>query len=258
MSLHAHTAVEITKKGDSLDIWVDANNNGERDDDDVNIYVTAGGGFYTVSPTFKHALDTVIQNRIKQLAVMLLNEPHTDQAVENTLRDLALELVLKAQADGEVADAFRLQRPGHADLVKPQADLRGNFRRDAEFAQRLADVFVALARCHDTVAGVGRIHGDAVDLVGAREGDRVDEGARGRDPARHAEPLRVVRQRREHAIDQALDRRRGGLAGAWRSPHLWPVVLNTVADTPAPAPHQAGHTAQVRSAQTSSAAHTHT
>ena len=43
---------------------------------------------------------------------------------------------------------------------------------DAEFAQRLADVLVALARRHDAEAGVRRIHGDAVDLVGAGKGDR--------------------------------------------------------------------------------------
>ena len=69
MHLDGRTAVEITQRGDSLDIWVDANNNGLRDDDDVNIFVTAGGGFYTVSPTFRHALDTTIQARIKELAV---------------------------------------------------------------------------------------------------------------------------------------------------------------------------------------------
>jgi hypothetical protein len=102
MSVHANTAVEITKRDDSLDIWVDANNNGERDDDDVNIYVTAGGGFYTTSPTFKHALDTTIQLRIKELAVLLINEPHADKAVESTLCNLALELVVKATTD-EVA-----------------------------------------------------------------------------------------------------------------------------------------------------------
>ncbi len=99
MSAHSHTAVEITNQGDSLDIWVDANNNGLRDDDDVNIFVTAGGGFYTTSPSFKNALDAVLQSRIKELAVMILNEPHMDRAVESTLRDLALELVVKAQKD---------------------------------------------------------------------------------------------------------------------------------------------------------------
>lgn len=99
MSVTANTAVEVTKGADHLDIWVDANNNGLRDDDDVNIFVTAGGGFYTVSPTFKNALDSVIQARIKELAVALLTNPKaaTDQT-EETLRELALELVVKATA----------------------------------------------------------------------------------------------------------------------------------------------------------------
>ena len=95
---NSQTAVEITRRDDSLDIWVDANDNGVRDDDDVNIYVTASGGFYTVSPHFKQALDSAIQGRIKELAVLLINEPHVDKAVEGTLRDLALELVIKATA----------------------------------------------------------------------------------------------------------------------------------------------------------------
>ena len=49
------------------------------------------------------------------------------------------------EADGEIAYAFRLQRPGHADLVKPQANLGGDLFRDAEFAQRLTYILVALA-----------------------------------------------------------------------------------------------------------------
>lgn len=103
MLLDGSTAVEITKGVDSLDIWVDANNNGTRDDDDVNIYVTAGGGFYTISPTFKHALDTTIQARIKELSVALLTTPHTQPTeAEDTLRNLALELVLKATRDAVV------------------------------------------------------------------------------------------------------------------------------------------------------------
>lgn len=97
MHLDAGTAVEITKRDDSLDIWVDANNNGVRDDDDVNIFVTANGGLYTISPTFKHALDHTIQARIKELSVALLKEPENQpQDAEATLRSLALELVLKA------------------------------------------------------------------------------------------------------------------------------------------------------------------
>lgn len=96
MSSLSKTAVELTKGLDHLDIWVDANNNGVRDDDDVNIYVTAGGGFYTVSPTFRNALDTAIQSRIKELAVALLTQPARNAAQEETLCELALELVLKA------------------------------------------------------------------------------------------------------------------------------------------------------------------
>ena len=102
--MHASpTAVEITKRDDSLDIWVDANNNGVRDDDDVNIFVTAGGGFYTVSPTFRHALDTTIQLRIKALAVELLTKGKADIVAEQALRDLALELVIKATSNATPA-----------------------------------------------------------------------------------------------------------------------------------------------------------
>ncbi len=103
MSTAASLAVEITRREDSLDIWVDANNNGQRDDDDVNIFVTAGGGFYTVSPTFKQALDATIQGRIKDLSIQLLKQQTTlaNAEVEDNLRELALELVLKATATPE-------------------------------------------------------------------------------------------------------------------------------------------------------------
>jgi hypothetical protein len=104
MPTQSQLAVEITKNADSLDIWVDANNNGARDDDDVNIYVTAGGGFYTTSPTFKQALDTVIQSSIKELAVALLNNSanFNNAPAEAKLRELALELVVKATAATEI------------------------------------------------------------------------------------------------------------------------------------------------------------
>ena len=99
--------------------------------------------------------------------------------VEQLLLDLILDDLAALfddedllEADGELPHAFRLQRPGHADLVKPKPDLGGDLLGDPEFAQRLADVLVALARRHDAVAGIRRIHGDAVDLVGARKGDR--------------------------------------------------------------------------------------
>ena len=98
------TAVEMTRGDDHLELWVDANNNGVRDDDDVSIYVTASGGFYTVSPTFKNALDSVLQARIKELAVAMLanKQAQPDTQAENTLRNLALELVVKATQSSEV------------------------------------------------------------------------------------------------------------------------------------------------------------
>jgi hypothetical protein len=75
------------------------------------------------------------------------------------------------QPDRELPYAFRLQRPGHADLVEPKSDLGRDFLGNAEFAQRLTNVFVTLAGSHDAVTGVRRIHGNSVDLVGARERD---------------------------------------------------------------------------------------
>ena len=76
------------------------------------------------------------------------------------------------KADRKLPHAFRLKRPRHPDLVEPQADLGGDVRRDAEFTQSLTNVLVALARGHDAVPRVRRIHRDAVDLVGAGEGNR--------------------------------------------------------------------------------------
>ena len=49
------------------------------------------------------------------------------------------------EPDGELPHAFRLQRPGHADLVEPKPNLGGDLLGDPEFAQRLADILVALA-----------------------------------------------------------------------------------------------------------------
>src|SRR5207302_8102764 len=75
------------------------------------------------------------------------------------------------EPDRKLPHPFGLQRPGHADLVKPKSDLGCDLRRDAEFTQRLADILIALARRHDAITRVWRIHGDAVDLVGAGKGN---------------------------------------------------------------------------------------
>lgn len=100
MSQLANTAVELTLGPDHLELWVDANNNGIRDDDDVNIFVTATGGFYTTSPTFKHALDGALQAQIRDLAMAMLSNPRArEDETQDTLRELALELVVRATTD---------------------------------------------------------------------------------------------------------------------------------------------------------------
>ena len=49
------------------------------------------------------------------------------------------------QALGKLPDAFSLQRPNHADLVDPQANLLGECFVDAEDFQCLANVEVRFA-----------------------------------------------------------------------------------------------------------------
>jgi hypothetical protein len=90
--------------------------------------------------------------------VHLADDARTDivTPVEQLLLDLVLDDLSALfddhdffKTDGEFAHSLWLQRPRHADLVKPQTDLGGDLRRDPEFAQRLPDVLVALARGHD-------------------------------------------------------------------------------------------------------------
>jgi hypothetical protein len=106
MSATSRLAVEITKLDDSLSIWVDANNNGIRDDDDVNIFVTKAGGFYTESPTFKAALDAHLTEKLKTASLALLETfPNSDPVKENEICDIALALVVKAvNGEGQIID----------------------------------------------------------------------------------------------------------------------------------------------------------
>src|SRR6185437_16957091 len=67
--------------------------------------------------------------------------------VEQLLLDLVLDDLAALlddedllEADGEIAHPFRLERPGHPDLVEADADRGGDLRRDAKLAQRLADI----------------------------------------------------------------------------------------------------------------------
>ena len=98
------------------------------------------------------------------MIVHLADDAGTDfvAPVEQLLLDLVLDDLAALfddedflEADSELPDAFRLQRPRHADLVQSKSDLGGDLRCDAELAQRLPDVLIALAGCHDAVAGFG-------------------------------------------------------------------------------------------------------
>ena len=93
------TAVEFTLGDDHLDIWVDANNNGVRDDDDVNIFISKSGSVYATSPMFKRSLDEVLRDRLRETALALLNHPQLhDDGIEHHLREISLEMVAKAIA----------------------------------------------------------------------------------------------------------------------------------------------------------------
>src|SRR4051794_24429055 len=52
------------------------------------------------------------------------------------------------QALGEAPGTLRLERPRHAHLVDPQADVAGHGLVDAEIGERLHDIAVRLARGH--------------------------------------------------------------------------------------------------------------
>lgn len=95
MSQQSRLAVEVTKGEDFLNIWVDANNNGVRDDDDVNIFVTKSGGFFAESPTFKDALDAHLKQKLQEASIALIEAGH-DPVAEEAICDLAFELVVKA------------------------------------------------------------------------------------------------------------------------------------------------------------------
>lgn len=88
-------AVEVTRGDDHLSIWVDANQNGIRDDDDVNIFVTEAGGFYTESPTFVGEVDGFLRDTLKELALTYMKSPG-QKDIETKLCNVALKFVEKA------------------------------------------------------------------------------------------------------------------------------------------------------------------
>ena len=68
---------------------------------------------------------------------------------------------------GEVAHAFRLERPRHRDLVHANAHFGRIPLGDAEVVERLPHVGIALARRGDAQPRLGRIDDDLVQLVDA-------------------------------------------------------------------------------------------
>lgn len=99
MFISQHTAVEITTGDDHVDIWVDANNNGVRDDDDVEIYITKSGSVYVDSLHLKSPIDELLKSKMRDMAVQLIeNQALGDENQESALSAIALELVQKALA----------------------------------------------------------------------------------------------------------------------------------------------------------------
>ena len=71
------------------------------------------------------------------------------------------------------AHPFRLERPGHRHLVEAQARrARASRLADAELFERLAHVEIGFAGGDDAEARLRRIDDDAVEPVGAGEGER--------------------------------------------------------------------------------------
>ena len=72
----------------------------------------------------------------------------------------------------EAARALRLERPGHRDLVDPQADVARDGFIDAEVRERLHGVAEAFAGGDEAQLRVGAIPDDPIQAVGAHIGER--------------------------------------------------------------------------------------
>ena len=73
---------------------------------------------------------------------------------------------------GKAADALRLQRPAHRHLVEPQSDLARFPLADAEIVERLPHIEIGFAGRDDAKPRRRAVDDDAVEPIGAREGDR--------------------------------------------------------------------------------------
>ncbi len=110
MSAQSRLAVELTKGDDFINIWVDANNNGVRDDDDVNIFVSKCGNLFAQSPTFKQTLDAHLKQRLKEASVAFMTAGH-DATMEDQICDLALELVVQACSVPQTIETAPVEQP---------------------------------------------------------------------------------------------------------------------------------------------------
>ena len=72
---------------------------------------------------------------------------------------------------GKRADALRLKRPRHPDLVEPETDGALLVGSDVKFRQSLAYVLIGLARGHDAETGAIVGDGGDINVVGARKGE---------------------------------------------------------------------------------------
>ena len=100
--------------------------------------------------------------------------PVVEHFLQLVFDDLALLLDHQDffEALSEIAYRLRFQRPGHAHLEQAQADVGGVGCIDAEVVERLAHVEVGLAAGDDAQPRARAVEDDAVELVGARIGDR--------------------------------------------------------------------------------------
>lgn len=124
MSTLSRLAVELTKGDDFLNIWVDANNNGVRDDDDVNIFVSKCGNMFAQSPTFKQAIDAHLKQRLQEASVALMTAGH-DSVKEEEICELALELVIQACTLPQVAAVEAAPMEAAPEVYVPQAPAHG-------------------------------------------------------------------------------------------------------------------------------------
>ena len=152
MSHQSRLAVELTKGEDFLNIWVDANNNGVRDDDDVNIFVTKSGGFFAESPTFKDALDAHLKQKLQQASIAFIEAGH-DPVAEEAICDLAFELVVKACTTAQASMAAQEELVAPAEAA-PQAQWNPQSQGEQLYAQWATEPVTQAASTEYTEYGI--------------------------------------------------------------------------------------------------------